>query len=197
MSTIILPSPEIWHRDDFALLCNWRRLYTAVEVGVDRGEFAQCFLSRWLGEDYYGVDSYLPYSDMDYARDADFLTAVDKFKDHPKRAKLLKCDSSRACDYLWSIGQRPDFVYIDAAHDSDSVTRDIDMWWSILSPQGILAGHDFDVKHPGVVKAVVEFADKMEGMTVYLTSVEGFIQEDRPSWYIYKNGIPGKDWRRC
>ena len=50
----------------------------------------------------------------------------------------------------------------------------------MLTSQGILAGHDFDDTHPGVVEAVIKFAKKKE---VTIRVVEG----DKPeSWYIYK-----------
>lgn len=49
-----------------------------------------------------------------------------------------------------------DFVYIDAAHDYESVKADIAAWWPKVKPGGILAGHDYCEAWPGVKKAVDE-----------------------------------------
>jgi hypothetical protein len=56
-----------------------------------------------------------------------------------------------------------DFIFIDAAHDYESVKKDINAWFPKLKDGGIIAGHDYtwcdDVK-----KAVNEF---FEGKTIY------------------------------
>ena len=36
-----------------------------------------------------------------------------------------------------------DFMYIDARHDYASVLSDLLEWWPKLSPDGIMAGHDY------------------------------------------------------
>ena len=46
------------------------------------------------------------------------------------------------------------FVFIDAAHDYDSVTKDIKAWLPKVTPGGVIAGHD--IKHPPVRQAVVD-----------------------------------------
>jgi len=193
---MILPSPEIWHRDDFAYLCVWRRLWRAVEVGVDRGEFAATFLSRWIGDEYWGVDAYRPYPEMRYDRHTDYLFAVDRLRPHAGRVKLLKMGSVEAAERFGPGSV--DFIYIDGAHDYESVRADLAAWYPKLSDRGILAGHDWTDQphHAGVKRAVTEFAEGID-RDVYVTTVEGYREEVCPSWYLYKSGMPGGDWRRC
>lgn len=190
MSVVL--SHEIHCREDFALLLNWRVKYVgAVEIGVDRAEFAQGFLSRWYGEDYFGVDDYAPYPEMPWNREADFHMAVTRLERHARRAKLLRCTSEQAAKALEGYGRREfDFVYVDGAHDYDSVIRDIATWWPRVREGGIFAGHDYDDEHKGVRDAVDHFASE-GGLTVYLTHERALA-----SWYCYKGGIPGPDWKR-
>lgn len=58
-----------------------------------------------------------------------------------------------------------DFIYIDAAHDYESMVIDLDAWWPKLKSGGIFSGHDYieyDVTWRGkkceVYRAVNEFA---------------------------------------
>ena len=51
-----------------------------------------------------------------------------------------------------------DFVFIDAEHDYDSVSKDIRAWLPKLKPNGIISGHD--IHHPPVRQAVDELVPK-------------------------------------
>lgn len=53
-----------------------------------------------------------------------------------------------------------DFVYIDANHSYKSVLEDITAWYPKVKKGGVIGGHDFSGKFPGVTKAVVEYAEK-------------------------------------
>jgi len=53
-----------------------------------------------------------------------------------------------------------DFVYIDAAHDYESVKKDIAAWTPKVKSTGIIAGHDYS--SPPVTRAVGEFFVKSE-----------------------------------
>ncbi len=55
-----------------------------------------------------------------------------------------------------------DAVFIDAAHDYESVLADISAWYPKVKKDGILAGHDFN--EPGVNKAVYDHGLKVEVM---------------------------------
>ncbi len=188
-------SPEIWHRDDFPLLCNWRKLWRAVEVGVDKGEFSQTFLSRWQGHAYLGVDHYQPYEGMPWPREADFQVACMRYERYARVAKLVRAGSVELAATLrgdrrdlWA-GELFQFVYIDGSHEYGPVLADLDAWWPLVADGGIIAGHDYDTNHPGVVQAVDEFA-RGHGLTVYVT------QDYPASWYAYKWAMPGPGWVR-
>lgn len=47
-----------------------------------------------------------------------------------------------------------DLVLLDASHDHAAVAADIAAWRPALRPGGVLLGHDFSERHPGVIAAV-------------------------------------------
>lgn len=71
-----------------------------------------------------------------------------------------------------AYGGKADLVFIDAAHDLESVTRDIWLGKSLLSRKGIICGHDYSDAHPAVkaaVKAMLPFATNPIG-TIWTAS---------------------------
>lgn len=172
-----IASPEISHRSDFSLLCNARGLTgIAIEVGTDRGEFAVDFLSRWQGREMICIDPYLPYPEMDRPRNCDRMMAVLALQRFWPRVRMYEMKSAEAIEALHPWEWPADFIYIDGAHDYQSVVQDINAWMAMLSHNGIIAGHDYDDEHPGVMAAVQEFGVAHQ---VYLTG------ERLASWYFY------------
>ena len=53
-------------------------------------------------------------------------------------------------------GKDFDFIFIDGAHDYDSVRYDIKVAFSALKPGGFVCGHDYHSEGHGVIKAVNE-----------------------------------------
>lgn len=127
------------------------------EIGVCKGFHARAMLKRnpWI-QRLYLVDPYKPrwFSNPGYARDyAHRLNGL--------LARLLLTRYRKKCRFVYHTSDCLDcieplnFCYIDAAHDYESVSRDIRNAWPCIVPGGILGGHDYDL--PGVKKAVDEF----------------------------------------
>ena len=55
-----------------------------------------------------------------------------------------------------------DLVFLDGAHDYDSVKLDIDLYWQKVRSGGILSGHDWQNSFPTVKRAVSERFDDIE-----------------------------------
>lgn len=165
--------PTLGSRFDLAGLCDVKGLKTAVEVGTDRGLFAREFLRRWHGAMLWCVDSYEAYPEFPWDRSGDLALAVAVLGPHADRVRLIRARSAEVVTWFGRVLGFPldiDFVYIDAAHTTVDALQDLEAWWPIVRPGGILAGHDFDERHtPGVVEAVTEFARKHD-LLVSLTS---------------------------
>ncbi len=192
-------SHEIETRSDFSLLCNWRRLYRAIEIGVDKANFAVDFLSKWEGIEYWGIDPYLPCHEFMYNRDSDYQFAMQQLSMFADRSRLVRQTGSEFLEKRRSLQHDPgnplqylfEFGYIDGLHDKQSALSDMESLWPLISDSGIMAGHDFDNGHPGVVSAVTEFCEK-RGLTANITHEE----HSPASWYIYKSEAFYRNWSR-
>ena len=73
---------------------------------------------------------------------------------------VMRCCGEDACKLL--IGKRFDMIFIDAAHDFDSVVKDITMFKPLVKPGGILCGHDYF--HHRMAEAVLAAGIAKDGL---------------------------------
>ncbi len=79
-----------------------------------------------------------------------------------------------------------DAVFIDASHEYEDVARDIDAWRGKVKPGGYLAGHDYCLQFPGVIRAVTE---RFAQVRVFMGSKYGTDEPMRGNHYpvwVYK-----------
>ncbi len=156
-------------RDDIPQLLTALGLtHWGAEIGVHCGEYSDILLARSRLEWLFSVDSRscVEYSDTHYDN---YLKAFSRLWKYGLRSVHLKMLSVEAT-LLFQDGAL-DFAYIDAAHDYESVRADIAAWWPKIGPGGILAGHDYCVALPGVIRAVDEFA-AAEKLKLHLTALD-------------------------
>jgi len=81
---------------------------------------------------------------------------------------------------------KPQFVYVDGCHQPESVREDLEGWWEVLRPGGILAGHDFIC--PGepeggwgklIQPVVFEFAES-RGLNIFIV-----VEKTNQPWSYY------------
>ena len=66
--------------------------------------------------------------------------------------------SAIAARWLRKAGLRPQLIYVDASHDYEDVLLDLELYWEVLAPGGVLFGDDYTNREfPGVRTAVEEF----------------------------------------
>lgn len=70
----------------------------------------------------------------------------------------LPMTSVAAAELLRRFRIQADLIYIDAGHGEYEVYGDLQNYWSLLRPSGILFGDDYDTAWQGVVRAVNRFA---------------------------------------
>ncbi|MGE0223561.1 MAG: class I SAM-dependent methyltransferase [Acetobacteraceae bacterium] len=72
----------------------------------------------------------------------------------------LPIDSVNAAIVLAAKQLQPTLIHIDASHDYPSVTGDLDRWWALLQPGGVMIVDDYDQTRqvwPSVGQAVDDF----------------------------------------
>lgn len=146
---------------------------TMVEVGSYAGESTDAFASCRLVSRMICVDPWVnDYDPADPASRSDFKMVESLFD------IVMSRHAGKVEKYKGTLQQlvaerpelRPDIVYIDANHQYEAVKTDIETAKK-LNPK-IIAGHDYNVDHPGVMRAVSEILGDPEH--VFLDS----------SWYV-------------
>jgi predicted O-methyltransferase YrrM len=73
---------------------------------------------------------------------------------NPDWLHVIKADTAQVAEHM--ADESFDFVFIDGDHSYDGCLRDIKAWLPKVKPGGVIAGHDFHLEYPGVMKAVRE-----------------------------------------
>jgi hypothetical protein len=197
----LLDTCRIVERASLGNLLNRQELKgEGVEIGTHRGDFAKAFMDRWEGRQLHCIDpwsippgyehqaTFLPDQGSD--READYQHCQNVLRVHASRITYHRTLSSIAAETfeLQSRIQFLDFVYLDGDHDYAPFCQDLLLWYPLIKPGGILAGHDFLC--PGepdgswgrfIQPALINFCSE-RNLTIHM------IQEyNQPwSWYIFK-----------
>jgi predicted O-methyltransferase YrrM len=132
------------HRDVLVGLVQKYGWTRGAELGVDKGILFERLLRECPGLSLVGVDVFpVPHRQARCASVAETYGA---------RAMLVT-STTRDASELFEDGFF-DFVFIDADHSEAAVTDDIVHWTGKVRAGGLLCGHDYNKKFPGVVKAV-------------------------------------------
>jgi len=123
------------------------------------------------GEDFTGAHN--RFSGMDAKDWRDLRVAAEQnLAPYRDRTLILAMTADQAADevharYTVQFAQpifHPDFVFIDGDHRYEYVKRDIERWKPFIRPGGLLLGHDYGGRHPGVTRAV----DEAFGDTIFV-----------------------------
>lgn len=179
-TTLIFGKEELTARASVKAAIDWFRSspIEAVEVGTHTGRHAEMILKHWPAvQKLYLVDLWKAYEDFPVQewQDQDFEICRHKFL-HNEKVDIRREDSAEAAKKF--SDHSLDFVYIDAAHDYDSVKRDILAWLPKVRHGGILAGHDYLYYGTPDVKRAV---DEIFGSSVH----SGKNYNNIHDWWVY------------
>jgi hypothetical protein len=159
-------------RNDLPKLLNELHLVgTGAEIGVYTGQFSAHILREWKGKCLYSIDPWMHQSrKMDVSdvqqdeQDKLLSRSVATLQPFKSRSHIMREFSVQAARSFYK--HQLDFVYIDACHDYRSVWADINAWYPIVKPHGVIAGHDY--KDSFVRKNLVEVKRAVDNFFVRL-----------------------------
>lgn len=112
--------------------------YMAVEI-INSGKDIEFYcVDTWEGSEEHQPGG--PFADNDVINHSLYETFIRNMKPvegYYKPIRMRSTDASKMFE-----DNSLDFVYIDAAHDYDSVKEDIEHWILKVKPGGIIGGHD-------------------------------------------------------
>jgi hypothetical protein len=181
---------QLFHRRELGSFMNSLDLLgTYVEIGVNRGIFAEEVMNSWRGRRYIAVDPWDTDDVVDYIddvnspdkdRDKDMNEALRRLEPYADRVSVMRMLSTEAAHQF--VDGTVDAVYIDAMHHYHAVMSDMQLWWGKIRSGGLMLGHDYVLGRYNrailtVRPAVLEFARKVR--------VPVFCTLDH-SWYMQK-----------
>ena len=146
---------------DYFAECGFKN---GAEIGVNYGSFSRRMLNRIPGLNLLSID---PWLISDFKRDTKIAreTAIRRLSKYPKCTIIEQTSMRAACDVTENS---LDFVYIDGDHSFDAVVCDLVEWTKRVRPGGIVSGHDYIRRYPGLKKAVDIYVE-FHKYTLYLT----------------------------
>jgi len=113
----------------------------AAEVGVARGGFSQQILARCEPQRLHLIDAWAS-SGGEYGP-ADYQHVTEKFQAHTDSGQVV-IHRGWSWDMLAQLPDASlDWVYLDAGHRYDMVSRDLRATRPKMKPVGLICGHDY------------------------------------------------------
>lgn len=118
---------------------------TGVEVGVERGKYAECLLTNIPGLTLYGVDPWTTYDGyVDYVDQGLVNAFYKEMLGRTKRFPNFKIVREFSVEAATKFKDESiDFVYIDGNHDLLNVLMDLTAWIPKIRKGGVISGHDY------------------------------------------------------
>lgn len=173
----IVGSPRRW--DFLSGVMNELGLKSFVEVGCKEGRTTGHILKNVPNSTVIAIDPWIvmdkgtdptreTYEDWDFEKiKSEFWENVGE---HSRRVLMWRetsLEAAAAFPTRYDSNVHPaeklvaDIVFIDALHDYESVKADIEAWLPLVRSGGVISGHDFNHKWPGVERAVADSFDLM------------------------------------
>lgn len=193
-------APMLRSRADFGRFLEARQPRgLGVVFGVGRGDFALRLLADWgSAQGLYLVDPFIHiwrgYDDPSNLSDREHQVIFEDLRNRlaPFEGRhVLVRDFSHSFAEVYQrggqTGQTPGaatFVYVDANHAEQAISRDLELWFPLIAAGGVMAGSTYvdDAEGRVRVKTAVDRFASRNGLKVYLTH-----DDMPPSWFIFKS----------
>ncbi len=141
------PTRLRYKRNDMASMFSELGYKTGAEIGVYTGEYSEVLCIKNSGLKLHCVDPWEIYESKEIEPFSQNQKALDEFHaDAVRRLKPFGCNIIKKTSMEAVKDFKPgslDFVYIDANHDYEHTSEDLEEWAKIVRPGGIVSGHDY------------------------------------------------------
>lgn len=164
-SHVVAEAKDFYHFVEVGAWKGKSSVYMAVEIANSNKKIKFDCIDTWEGDSDIASSLDEPLLKIPNGLYQHFLTNIEPVKEYitPIKNSSIEASKHYADDSL-------NFVFIDGAHDYDSVKSDIIHWLPKIKKGGILSGHDYG--HPPVNQALNDvlkagFMDYGEMVWVY------------------------------
>lgn len=134
-----------------------------LEIGTLAGDYAELLLAtKPLSIDLVDVFKANDWKDLNrFSKDQHYNFVKNRFKNNLE----VKLHKGYSHEVLPTLNKKYDYIYIDANHDYEHASRDLDLSLPLLADGGIIGFNDYiyddaDYIVYGVIETVCEFLDK-------------------------------------
>ena len=175
----MIPTKNIPRKSPFDNNLSGLKHLTGCEIGVFNGDHALSMFQNLDIEMLYLVDPYKVYEGFFGMDDQNILdtalkTAKEGLEPYSDRLYWFHGQAKFAVRALDDSSL--DFVYHDGDHKYEVVIQDLREWDKKVKVGGLIGGHDFTHKKPGVIKAVNEYVKE--------NSYKLFME--KTDWWLWK-----------
>lgn len=130
-----------------------------LEIGSYMGESTSMFAASGIFHEIHCIDPFNGYEEANDLLNKKWNEVSNEFNINTRHFNNITIHQ----DYSYNISDSFqdnyfDLIYIDAAHDYDSVKKDIELY--LPKCKRIIAGHDYSPEWPGVTQSVNEILGK-------------------------------------
>ena len=149
------------------------------EVGFFRGEFSKIINEVLEPKTHYVIDTFDDKNMVSGDKDGNNVVVQDMTKMEEYSRSLGYETIKGTTNDLWRINEQFDFIYIDADHSYEWVSRDLNNVLTKTKSGTVIGGHDYSIdKFPGCYHAVNDFCKEYD-LSILLLTDDGC-----PSYFI-------------
>jgi len=200
---------QLGTREELGYLLNKLNLTgVGIEVGVADADFSEILLQTSKLELLVLLDAWknfdTGYTDRnnleDDKQEERYLNVLKRMMPYEQRTYIIRAKCENAVKTF--SNEMFDFVYLDANHSYEFVSKSLRRWYPKVKKGGLFAGHDYldgtmsDGTVFGVKRAVNEFVEELGNVKLYSTTDDTpfvgnsktLIEEDKRyfSWYFIR-----------
>ena len=143
------PVAPFRQRAELGAICERENFIRGAELGVLHGTFSKETLESWPScQKYVLVDLWAPQKNYQDLANADMNVQNDRMRSAVANTQAFQHKIEICRNFTTVCATRYtdsyfDYVYVDARHDYQGVSEDLNAWWPKVKRNGMLCGHDF------------------------------------------------------